>query len=843
MEHLLRDLRFGYRNLLRNPGFAAAAVVSLAIGIGANTAIFSFVNTILLKPLPVEDPQSLVLFGDGRGRGINTGPPTGAATLFAWPEYNEFRNQTSVFQDIVAIDSTTPRLYASFAHTSDGTREEVQSALVSGNFFAMLGVQPAAGRFFDVSADTTRGAAAWAVLSDAFWARRFHRDPSVVGSLLRMADRDYTIVGVAAKGFFGTRLGEVPDMWFPLTMKPTLPGLGVIGFEQPYSRFTHLVGRLKPGVTLQQANANVNVAYKAMLARYVTSPGPDGRLPDAEDLALMRKAYVSMTSASQGLSQLRIRYADALRMLMSIVALVLLIACANVANLLVAMGAKRQREMAVRLAIGAGRRRVVTQVVTEGILLSAAAGVLGVLVATGAGRLLVHLISTGPRTLPLSFDLDPRVLAFTILISAGTGILFSLAPAIRASRVDLTISLKEGKGAMAPPGRVTFGRVLVVAQVALSLTLLVCGGLLVRSFRNLASTATGFSAENVLVFKMDSDSSGYRQDEKLARLYERIADRLPKLPGVRAAAISQRSFNEGRWIEGFSTPGINLPQSERIIRQFNVVSQGYFETLRMPLLAGRGFSAKDLPGTPYVAVVSATFAREVFGNNDPIGRILKMAPIDKEHDYQIVGVVHDVKSVDVRDTAEKQLYVPLSQNVVFAGNIAVRVSADQGQAASAVRAALTNLEPNLPIRWTTTLAGEVNDSLVREKAVAELATLFAFTALLLSAIGLFGTISFAVARRTNEIGIRIALGAERSGVLAMILRDTGSLLLAGIAIGLPLALASGRLIQSLLYGVGGFDPMTLAVAALVLAAAAGIAGYIPAQRAAAMNPTTALRCE
>ena len=341
-------------------------------------------------------------------------------------------------------------------------------------------------------------------------------------------------------------------------------------------------------------------------------------------------------------------------MLMGVVALVLLIACANVANLLVAMGARRQREMALRLAIGAARTRVVAQVVTEGLLLSAAAGVVGVLLATGAGRLLVHLISTGPRTLPLSFDLDLRVLAFTILISAFTGILFSLAPAIRASRVDLNLSLKEGKSVMAPPGRVNFGRALVVAQVALSLALLVCGGLFVRSFRNLATTSTGFDRENVLVFRTDIDAAGYKQDEKLIGLYARISERLSRLPGVRAAGISQRSFGQGRWSESFTVPGISIPQSERIIQQVGLVSPGYFETLRIPILAGRGFNDKDLPGAPYAVIISATFAKQVFGGSDAVGRILKMGPIDKDHDYQVIGIAGDVKTTDVRDKGEKQ---------------------------------------------------------------------------------------------------------------------------------------------------------------------------------------------
>lgn len=842
MQNFLRDLRYGYRNLLRNPGFAAAAVISLALGIGANSAIFSFVNTLLLRNLPVANPESLVLLGDGNGRGNNTGAPRGEVHLLAWREYLDLRANTSAFTDILAVDSQSPRLYASFTFSPGNTREEVLTTPVSGNFFSMLGVHPSAGHFFDPSIDRTPGSAPYVVLSDAFWNRRFHRDPAVVGSIMRMADRDYTILGVTAPGFFGTRVGEVPDLWLPLTMKSTLPAVDQADLNDPMSHFMHFIARLKPGVTLQQANANVDVVYPRILSEYARNPGPSGPL-DPEDLAELKTAHITLNSAAQGLSGLRSRYADALRMLMGVVALVLLVACANVANLLVAMGARRQREMAVRLAIGAGRGRIVSQVITEGLLLATAAGILGILVATAAGRLLVHLISTGPHQLPLAFDLDPKVLAFTIAVSALTGILFSLAPALRASRVDLNFSLREGKGGTQSPGRVTFGRVLVVAQVALSLTLLVSGGLLVRSFRNLLSTGTGFDRENVLVFKIDSHVAGYKQDERLAALYARLEQSLSRLPGVNALAITQRSFSEGRWMESFTSPGVNLPQNDRIVRQMGLITPAYFSTLRIPILAGRAFTPDDAPGRPYVAIVGATFAKQVFGGSHAIGRVIKMGPIDKEHDYQIVGIAADIKSEDVRDEADKQAYIPLAQNVRFAGNISVRVTGDPSQASAAIRKTLAALEPNLPISWVTTLAGEVGDSLVRERAVAQLASAFALVALLLSAIGLFGTISFTVARRTNEIGIRIALGAERSSVLLMVLRDTATLVSAGMAIGLPLAFLAGRLIQSLLYGVRGFDLPTTLSAATVLIAAAALAGYIPARRAAALDPTLALRCE
>ena len=842
MDTLLRDLRFGYRNLLRNPGFTAVAILSLAIGIGANTAIFSFINTMLLKKLPVSDPDSLVVFGTGVSRGTSRGAPASATDLFSWSNYQRFQAATSVFQDLAALDSFPQRLYASFAPGSDSDREEVSVTPVSGNYMAMLGARPAAGRFFDRSVDAAPGNSALAVFSYAFWTRRFHRDPTIVGSTIRMGNREYTVLGVAGPGFFGTRVGETPDMWIPLAMKPTLPLSDPDILDNHLVRFMQLIGRLKPGVTLRQANANVGVVFRQMVTDDVQHPGKNGAI-DAEDLALSKTAYVELNSAARGLSGLRTRYSDALKVLMVVVVLVLVIACANVANLLVAMGARRQREIAVRMAIGAGRRRVISQVITEGMLLSAAAGFLGILVATGLSRVLVHLISTGPRDLPLAFDLDPAVLFFTIGVSAATGIFFSLAPAIRAASVDLNSSLKEGKALMATPGRIAFGRAMVVGQVALSLTLLVGSGLLVKSFRNLLTTGTGFERQGVLVFKVDSEYAGYRPDVRLAGLYSRIGERLRSLPGVAAAAVSARLFHEGRQTESFTSPGLNLAQNERHIRQLNFVSPDFFTTLRIPILAGRVFDSRDVPGSPYVAVVGSNFARQVFGDSSPIGRIIRMAPLEETRDYMIVGVARDIKYLDVREEPEKQVYLPLAQNVVFARNIVVRVSGEQQQTASAVRSALRTLEPNLPVRWTTTLADEVSDSLVVEHAVAQLASFFALLALLLSAIGLFGSISFAVSRRTSEIGIRIALGAERSGVVGMVFRDTATLLLWGVLAGLPLVLLAGKLIRTLLYGVSDSDPMILLGAVLLLVATAAVAGYLPARRAASVDPTVALRCE
>jgi predicted permease len=836
----MNDIRYGYRTLVKNPGFTAVAVLSLAVGIGANTAIFSFIDTVLLRMLPVRDAKSLILFGQGKSRGNGNGAASGSTELFSWREYLDLRAGNKVFADVLAVDSLGARVYATFPN---GAPEEMLSTFVSGNYFDMLGVRPAAGRVFDTSVDRTPAASPLAVLSYGFWARRFDSNPAVVGQTFRLAQRDFTIIGVAASSFFGTRVGEAPDMWVPVTMQPSFPTADFVKLDDPQSRFLNLIGRLKPGVATAAATANVNLLYQQLLPGYFSNNPSLGNASAANYTRLTRTARIELTPAEKGLSSVRRRYREPLIVLMAVVALVLAIACANVANLLVALGAKRQREIAVRIAIGAGHGRLMRQLLTEGVLLSGIAGVLGIWLAGAAGRVLVRLISTGPRTLPLSFELDFRVLAFTIAVSLATGLLFAMAPALRARRVDVVSSLKESRAGMASPGKVTFGRAMVAAQVALSLTLLITAGLLLRSFRNLIEADIGFSRGSVLLFKIDSDSSGYRQDGKLGDLYARIDARVSALPGVAASAVSLRSFNEGHWREGFSVPGINLAENERTVT-LNFVTPGFFRVLRIPVIAGRPLDERDSASSAPVAVIGETFARQVFGGANPLGRTFLMSPLTpKDQPYTVVGIARDVKSSDVRDKPEKFAYLPLAQGPVYAGTIAVRVAGNPSGVASAVRRAMHDIEPNLPIRWTTTLADEVSDSLVSERAIAELSGFFAAVALLLAAIGLYGTISFAAARRTSEIGIRMALGAEGAAVLGMVLKDALAVAGIGIAIGLPLSLGAGIVMKSLLYGLGSFDVLSAAAAVIALSLVAAVAGYIPARRAAAVDPMVALRYE
>ncbi|HZL56767.1 MAG TPA: ABC transporter permease [Bryobacteraceae bacterium] len=833
----MQDLKYGYRNLLRNPGFTAVAVLSLALGIGANTAIFSFINSVLLQDLPVGHPERLALFGDGKGRGVWGGTPDGPMTLFSWQEYRSFQANNKVFANVLAANSRgRSGVYLTIpGENSTGAPEFALSGLVSGNFFDVLGVKPAAGRLFDPGMDKAIGASPYIVLSDGFWERRFHRSASAIGTPIQIAGFSYTVIGVAPRGFFGIRLGEAPDVWIPLSMQSRMPG----GFDElltdPGMHFANLMGRLKTGVTLKQAQADIDVVYAQILqADLGSSPTPD----DRENI---RHARVNLAPGDKGLSAFRKTYEMPLRILMIVVAMVLLIACANVANLQLALAAKRQKEFALRFAIGAGRLRLVRQLLTESLLLAACGGVLGILLANGGGKLLVHLISTGPNTLPLDFSLDRRVLAFTALLSAATGLLFGLIPACRASRVDLNSSLKESKASMASPRKVTFGRALVAGQVAISLGLLVTAGLLLHSFSNLISLGAGFDRESVLIFKLDTDSSGYKMDARLGNLYRQIEDRVSRVPGVASEGVSLFSFNEGQTVLDFTAPGVNLPKA--LVTSVNYVSPGYFSALRIPLILGRTMSAADTEAAPRAGVVSEAFAKTVFGNAaNALGRTFVLGD-DSNKPVRVAGIVRDTKPVSVRDKDVKMVWLSVYQVPTFVRNLAVRVSGDPTQVAAAVRNTIHATERNLPIRWTTTLADEVSDSLVKERAIAQLSTFFAGLALLLSAVGLYGTISFAVARRTNEIGIRMALGAGRAGVLGMVLRDAMTLALFGMLIGLPLSMLAAREMQSMLYGLSDFDFPSILGSVAALSIVVSVAGYLPARRAASVDPMVALRYE
>jgi predicted permease len=831
------DIRYGYRTLTANPGFVAIAVLSLALGIGANTAIFSFLRTILMKDLPVREPERLALFGKGQTGGIWGGAPDAPMDLYSWKQYREFKAQNTVFEDIIAEHSVPSRVYMVSNGGIGAAPEPADAILVSGNYFQVLGVSAEAGQLFDSSADEKPGADPLIVLSYGYWKRRYQADTAAIGRTVRIGYREYTIIGIASRNFAGLHPGRVPDLWIPISMEAQLPGAFSV-LDEPLTAFAYLIGRLKPGVSLAKAQSAMDVLNQQVLQNAVR----ESKQAAPGDAERVKKAHIALTEAGKGFSSLRKPYGETLQILMATVALVLLIACANVANLLLGFAVKRRREIAVRIALGAERARIIRQLITESLLLSGTGGVLGIVVAAAISRLLVALISAGPTPLSLGFEIDWLVLGFTIAVSLATGVLFGSVPAIRASRVDVNTSLKEGKASMALPKRMAFGRALVAGQVALSLALLVTAGLLLRSFRNLITIDTGFNRQNVLLFKVDSEASGRKPDQRLANVYREIETRISRLPGVAADGVSMFAFNEGQRIGSFESPGMKLADNVRLTTE-NFVSPAYFSALRIPILAGRSFSNTDSAASPQVVVVSETFAREIFGGQNVIGRTLRFDGEDKP--VEIIGIAKDAKinSVQNRGKDLKLVYHNVYQHPMYLHNVAVRVTGNPSGVAQAVRETIQAVDRNLPIRWTTTLADAVSDSLVRDRAIAQLTAGFAGLALLLSAIGLYGTISFAVTRRTSEIGIRMALGAERVGVLGMVMRDALTLTLAGIGVGLPISLLAGRELQSMLYGLSGFDAITIAVSAVTLGLAAALAAYLPARRASSVDPMAALRYE
>src|SRR6266700_1356626 len=545
MGNLLQDLKYALRMLRRSPGFTAVAVLSLALGIGANTAIFSLLNAVLLRELPVQNLSQLVLFGTGRPAGSTDG--CCATDLYSYLFYREMRQKNQVFSDTSAMLSL---LFGGMHGAVGGSAslEPMNVQLVSGRYFPMLGVKPILGRAFTQAEDEPAGGHPVAMVSYSWWKRGFNRDPAVVGKTVKLGSTIYTIIGVAPPEFFGTKVGESPDLWIPLSMDEQVsPGWN--GLDNKWFQSLYILARLKPGVTVAQAEANVNLLARQIWHEYV---GPVLSKQQQEDL---QHAQIQLTPAARGLSRLRFQFSRPLQILMAVVGLVLLIACANIANLLLARATTRQREIAVRLALGAGRTRLIRQMLTESLLLALLGGALGVMFASWASEALLAMVSAGPERLPLNVAPDARVLAFTLLLSLGTALLFGIAPALRATRVDLSPSLKEGRGMAAVASRSPLAKALIVSQVALSLVLLIGAGLFLRSLVNLASVDAGFNKENVLLFAIDPVDVGYKEDARLVNLYQQIEQRVSAQPGVRAASVSFFTFSQGLWTDPVSIQG------------------------------------------------------------------------------------------------------------------------------------------------------------------------------------------------------------------------------------------------------------------------------------------------
>lgn len=836
LESVLGDVRYALRSLHKAPGFTAVALLSLGLGIGANTAIFSVVDAVLLRTLPVKDPQQLVqLTYDGD------------AGEFTNPLWEQIRSHGELFDGAFAY---SPQ---SFNLAERGEARRVDGEWVSGDYFRTLGVHAALGRLF-ARGDDVRGCAPVAVVSADLAARELGGD-AAVGRTLSVEGHPFTVIGVTEPGFNGVEVGTRSHVYVPICAEPIVSG-HQSAIEGRSYWWLEIMARVRSDLPAPALDARLSAVSPGIFQATLPPKWPG----DIKSEYLKRR--LTTRGAATGLSDLRRSYKSALFALMGVVGLVLLVACVNVANLLLARATVRQREVATRMAIGAGRRRLVRQLLTESLLLAAGGTALGLVIAQLGSHALARLASTQRGTVWLDLSPDPRVLAFTTVVAVGTGLLFGLAPAVSATRVEPNAALKSGgRGGTAARGQLTATRSLVVVQLALSLMVLVAAGLLLGTFRNLVSLDPGFERQGVVVVSTDMQRA--RLDEPhLAIVRDEMLQRLRALPGVRAASTSMITPISGiGWNGGFEVPGVTperphddapdarLDQSraarDRTITFYNGVSDGYFGVTGTPLLAGRDFDSRDRSGAPPVTIINETLARRAFGDANPVGRqIILHTAEGNEPPSEIVGVVRDAKYGSMREAMRPVAYLPIAQVREVGPSFGFQLRVDRAPAMTvpAIVQSITTVAPEATLD-VTTLDEMVAGSLARERLLAVLAGVFGALALTLATIGLYGTMSYAVARRRNEIGIRIALGAERGRVLGLVLGDVGRLLVAGTVLGIVGALAATRVLGSLLFGVAPRDPVTFAAAALLLAAVGTAAGYLPAWRAAGVDPLATLREE
>jgi predicted permease len=839
METLFKDIRYGFRGLIKRPAFTAIALVILALGIGANTAIFTLLNAVVLKPLPVSKPDELVLFNDLPNEGTTTMDegdiPNGRTERFSYAAYRYFREHDSSFQELSAFRGGESRISVRRPDSQAGQAAERASAhLVSGNYFTVLGVNAMQGRVL-TNEDDTPAAQPAAVISNGYWQQKLNSDPQIVGKNLLLNATAFTIVGVMPPEFFGVRVRRSPDFWMPLVFQPQIE-LRKSYLDDKNVYWLNMIGRLKPGVQLAQAQAAVNVELRQYLTERAGS-----QLNDDSRLAI-QNSFVTLASGARGLSGLRFFYSQALRMLMVIVALVLLIACANVGNLLLSRAAARQAEISLRQALGASRGRLVRQLLTESLLLAAIGGAAGIILAQWGVSLLVSRLAA---TSPLDVKPDASVLLFTLGISLVSGVLFGIAPALRATSTDLTSALKE-KSSQGRKTRFNLGSALVVIQVALSLILLVGAGLFARSLIKLQQENLGFNRDNVLLVNLDMRLAGYKANE-LSGVYRQLHERLSALPNVSSATIASYSPMQGTNTNSTITVRGYTPAKDEDTSVSDVmVGPNFSETLGVPLLLGRDIGLQDTPSSQKVAVVNQAFARSYFHDENPIGRRATFDENSDKDDFEIVGVLGDSKYDSAKSQPDRTVFRPILQvqdQQTFSNVFELRTVGDPLSLSAEVRAAIAQVSDKIPIGNVTSLRVQTDEALKQEKLIAQLVSFFGLLGLLLSCVGLYGIMAHAVVRRTNEIGIRMALGAERRDIVWMVLKESLLLVAIGLVVGIPAAWGAAHLIASQLFGVNPTDPVTLLTAVVALTLVAASAGYLPARKASRVNPLIALRYE
>jgi predicted permease len=816
---MLQDLRYGFRSLVKSPAFTAVAALSLALGIGANTAIFSLVNVLLLRPIPVQDAEAVaaVFMTDQRNPGN---------LPLSHLNYKDLRDQNQVFSGMAAFS------FAQVNWSTGNESEQIPVQIVSGNYFALLGAQPPLGRGFLPEEDEKPTPVA--VLSEGFWQRSLGGDPSIVGKTLTLNRTPFTVIGIAPRGFTGTLLGGGPAAWVPMSMHDVVqPNFD--WYEQRRGLFLFAFGRLKPGVTVDQASANLRTIFTQLEQAYPADN--KGRSAGARPLLDAR-----LNPQGQGGAPV----VQISMILMIVVGIVLLIACANIANLLLARANRRRREIAVRLALGANRTRLVRQLLTESVLLSIVGGVVGLLLAYW----LIGLLASADLQLPIPVDdtisLDGRVLAFTTLLALATGLLFGIAPALQASKPDVVPVLKNenvptGSGRRGVRGFLGLREALVVAQVAASLVSLVAAGVFLRSLNAAYATDTGFETKGVLIMTFNLGREGYSPDRGQL-FYEQVVDRVSGLPGVQHAAIAQSPPLGGGFLRSVFPEGADTTTRDRILVQVNPVGPGYLEAIDVPMVRGRDFTRSDTADTPFVVIINETMAEQFWPGQDAIGKRFKF--FGEEQFNTVIGIARNAKYNGVAEDPIPFIYRPIRQDYQPAATLHVRGAGDAASLAPAVRREVQSIDPTLSIFNVRTLEEQVAESLAPLRMNVILLTTFGTLALLLASIGLYGVASYSVAQRTREIGVRMALGARASSVLRLVLGHGLMLVGLGLLLGLALAFVLGGAVPAdLLANTSPRDPLTFLGTSVLLAAVALIASYVPARRATRIDPLIALRTE
>jgi predicted permease len=833
MTSILSDLRLAVRGLRRSPLFSLVAILSLALGIGANTAIFTLIDQMLLRKLPVRTPNELVmLYQQGSHNGSNMG-----TRMHSYPLYQDLQQKAEPLQEVLC------RRLVPASVSVDNQTERVDAEMVSGNYFTMLGVQPAVGRVFNSTEDDRvyRGHPV-VVLGYDYWVNRFARDPGVVGKTIRVNNYPMTIVGVSAAGFAGLDPAQAPQIRVPILMKPVMvPDWEWVHLDDRRTRWVQVFGRLKPGYTVASAAAPLQGLFTQVRTYEMTLPAAKDWSQFSRDRFMQGKLLVE--SAAMGFSGLRNDFSTALIVLMCMVGLVLLIACANVANLLIARAFARQREIAVRLSLGASRGRLVQQLLVESLTLSFAGAAVGVFLSVVLTRSLLALIPAASSPILITARPDIRILAFTLVLTSFTGVIFGLIPALRASRVDLWETLKVTVGSITgAKGSLFLRKGLVTAQVALSFLLLFGAGLFVRSLQNLQRTETGVALDNLVAFQLSPALSDYDTPRAMA-LYQQLQERLRSSPGVKSAAFAAVPILSGdEWDSSTSVEGHRPKDGEDMQAFMNALSPGYFETMQIPILEGRDFKIGDARENSKVAIVNRRFAQHFFKGSSAIGKHLGRGTGPKTKlDVEIIGVVADSLYEGPREGVRRQVFVPNwgKNSAVFY----VRTRNASASAYSLVRNEVKQLDAAMPVYGLKTLESQLDETLLTDRLIAVLSAGFGMLATLLASIGLYGVMAFAVARRRKELGIRLALGAQPLFVIWLVMKEVLLLLTIGLAVGLPAGLGLGRYVSSQLYGVQGDDAGVALTTMVVLGIVSAAAGLIPAHRASRIDPILALRQE